>query len=138
LYLVLGDDIVIFDRNVAAIYLDTMRALGVGINLVKSVVSTTSFEFAKRFYHLEENLSPCSFKELEVAQSSLDAMAMLFSKFLGDKVRIASFAKFRGHGYRTLGKLNRNVDSLNRHISFLLVYLAMPGITPVSFSRWID
>lgn len=96
----------IFNRDVATKYLETMTALGVGINLVKSVVSETSFEFAKRIYYLEENLSPCSFKELEVAQSSLDAMAMLFSKFLGDKVRTATFAKFRGHGFRSLARLN--------------------------------
>nr|UAN07874.1 putative RNA-dependent RNA polymerase [Rhizoctonia solani mitovirus 40] len=49
-YEILGDDIVIFDRLVAAEYLNIMAVLGCGINLNKSIVSLTRpvFEFAKR------------------------------------------------------------------------------------------
>jgi hypothetical protein len=47
----LGDDIVIGNKQVADIYLQIMKDLGVEINLSKSVVSTTnSLEFAKRLY----------------------------------------------------------------------------------------
>nr|QHD64814.1 RdRp [Erysiphe necator associated mitovirus 3] len=49
-YEVLGDDIVIFDENLANQYLLVMKAIGVEINLSKSIVSKTKpvFEFAKR------------------------------------------------------------------------------------------
>jgi len=49
-YELLGDDIVIFDKEVAQYYLSLMEMLGVGINLSKSVISTPeakAFEFAK-------------------------------------------------------------------------------------------
>jgi uncharacterized protein YjbI with pentapeptide repeats len=58
-----------------------MKDLGVGINLVKSVVSTTSFEFAKRFIHKGQNLSPISFKELDLAGASLEGAILLLAKF---------------------------------------------------------
>jgi hypothetical protein len=44
----LGDDIVIFDKKVAVIYLETMECLGVSINLSKSVIANNeTAEFAK-------------------------------------------------------------------------------------------
>jgi hypothetical protein len=49
-YEILGDDLVIFDADVAAKYLQIMAVLGCEINLNKSIVSTSRpvFEFAKR------------------------------------------------------------------------------------------
>jgi hypothetical protein len=46
-YLVLGDDIVIADQNVAEAYLRIMDLLGVSINLSKSIISSEILEFAK-------------------------------------------------------------------------------------------
>lgn len=44
----LGDDIVIFDEEVAKSYLKLMEGFGVAINLSKSVISNNgSFDFAK-------------------------------------------------------------------------------------------
>lgn len=80
-YLVLGDDITIFNRDVDLQYCAILSDLGVQINLVKSVVSTTSFEFAKRFVHKGVNLSPVSFKEMDVASANLDGALTLFSRF---------------------------------------------------------
>lgn len=77
----LGDDVVIFNRKVAQRYLVIMKDLGVGINLVKSVVSKDTFEFAKRIMHQDSNLSPVSFKELDVASLSLEGALLLFNKF---------------------------------------------------------
>lgn len=49
-YAVLGDDLVIADRDVATQYLSIMRHLGVPINIHKSIVSESGFiEFAKRW-----------------------------------------------------------------------------------------
>jgi len=78
---VLGDDIVIFNRKVAQRYLVVMKALGVKINLIKSVVSKDTFEFAKRIIHKDSNLSPASFKEMDVASLSLEGALILHNKF---------------------------------------------------------
>lgn len=71
----------IFDHKVARRYLVVMKALGVKINLIKSVVSKDTFEFAKRIIHKDSNLSPASFKELDVASLSLEGALILFEKF---------------------------------------------------------
>lgn len=57
-YVVLGDDIVINHDAVAQEYLHIMRALGVSINMSKSVVSSEMVEFAKRWATPEHDLSP--------------------------------------------------------------------------------
>jgi hypothetical protein len=51
-YEVLGDDIVIFDTDLANSYLEVMKQLGLEINLSKSIVSHKKpvFEFAKRTF----------------------------------------------------------------------------------------
>lgn len=60
-YELLGDDIVIFDRDVAESYLNLMKGFGVDINQSKSVISNnSSFEFAKVFAKDGINLSPVS------------------------------------------------------------------------------
>jgi hypothetical protein len=60
---VLGDDIVIFDKNLASKYLEVMDHLGVPINTAKSVVSeleTPVVEFAKRTSFNMKDVSPIS------------------------------------------------------------------------------
>jgi hypothetical protein len=58
-YAVLGDDIVIADRSVASEYLAVMIALGVEVNLAKSLQSDKGvFEFAKRIATPNEEYSP--------------------------------------------------------------------------------
>jgi len=123
---------VIFDRRVARQYLSVMEDLGVGINLVKSVVSYDSFEFAKRFYTKGVNLSPVSFKELDLAGSSIEGLILLYSKFASHPSRIAPIVRLRGYGYRTLGSLTKRLDELPRHLRFLIVFITMPGISSVS------
>jgi hypothetical protein len=60
-----------------------MKTLGVDINLIKSVVSKTHFEIAKRFVSSEKNFSALSFKEMDVASKSLDATMSLFDRIRG-------------------------------------------------------
>nr|UPW42071.1 MAG: putative RNA dependent RNA polymerase [Xinjiang mito-like virus 69] len=63
-YEVLGDDIVIFDPEVASKYLMIMSDLGVDINLSKSLVSNIGVaEYAKRTVCQGLDVSPLSFKE---------------------------------------------------------------------------
>lgn len=50
-YAILGDDVVIGDRRVAAEYSSILSDLGVTISTKKSLISDSgSFEFAKRFF----------------------------------------------------------------------------------------
>jgi len=136
-YLVLGDDIVIFNSKVAQRYLVVMKALGVKINLIKSVVSKDTFEFAKRIIHKDSNLSPASFKEMDVASLSLEGALILFEKF-NVEWTIAAFVKYRGYGYKTLSKLNHDLGLLPTHFKNLLVFLRIPGINKHSFETWWD
>lgn len=58
-YALLGDDLVIADKEVADSYLVLARDLGVEINLSKSLVSKTGVsEFAKRIFWEGKDLSP--------------------------------------------------------------------------------
>lgn len=68
-YGLLGDDIVITEEEVASQYLSLMTALGVKINLMKSVVSDKGLmEFAKRWHHpLWGDMSPVAGKLLGAA-----------------------------------------------------------------------
>lgn len=64
-YLVLGDDIVIFDKKISQRYLDLCSGLGVSINISKSVISEKSetIEFAKRTSYKGHDVSGLSFRE---------------------------------------------------------------------------
>lgn len=137
-YLVLGDDIVIFDKKVADKYLDVMTDLGVGINIVKSVISYDSFEFAKRFYCQGVDLSPVSFKEMDLAGASLEGAILLHAKFSATPEKISSLIRFRGYGYKTLSIMTKRLKDLPRHLRFMLVFLSMPGISSISFSNYVD
>jgi len=70
-YEILGDDLVIFDSDVATEYLELMRKLGLEINLSKSISSSSKpvFEFAKRTVVFGSNVSGLSVKQLISATS---------------------------------------------------------------------
>lgn len=137
-YLVLGDDIVIFDRSVASQYLILMKDLGVGINLVKSVISTRAFEFAKRIITLESDCSPVSFKEMDVASSNLDGLMQLISRFRGNDWPVASLAKFSGAKYRVLSHIGGSIKSLSRYWANLVIYSNIPGRRLGNPDTWLD
>jgi len=70
-YALLGDDIVIADTAVATSYHMIMtQALGVDINLSKSLISNDSFEFAKRLVTMDGEVSAVGAKNLLVALKS--------------------------------------------------------------------
>jgi len=50
-YILLGDDIVITDDKVAAEYVKLCAGIGVEISAMKTHVSLTTYEFAKRWFH---------------------------------------------------------------------------------------
>lgn len=50
-YILLGDDIVIYNDLVAEKYVEVMHGLGVDISLHKTHTSSSTYEFAKRWFH---------------------------------------------------------------------------------------
>jgi len=74
-YAVLGDDLVIADWKVTRSYLKILDMIGVECGLAKSILSHKGLgiEFAKNTFLDGANVSPISFKELQVALSDLSA-----------------------------------------------------------------
>lgn len=68
-YAVLGDDMVVWDKKVAAKYLSVMKGLGVEINLSKSIISVDGIglEFAKKTLYKGKDVSPIPLKEYSAA-----------------------------------------------------------------------
>jgi hypothetical protein len=62
-YLILGDDIMIADKDVAEAYSSIMQSLGIGIGLAKSFTDTPLANFANQTYLKETNISPLSLRE---------------------------------------------------------------------------
>lgn len=74
-YALLGDDVVIANTSVAKAYHSLMtQTLGVDINLSKSLISSHSFEFAKRLVFGQEEVTPIGPNNLLVALQSLNGI----------------------------------------------------------------
>jgi hypothetical protein len=82
-YEILGDDLVVFDSELATKYLEIASLLGVEINLNKSISSHNKpvFEFAKRTCVGKTNVSPIPFKQL-LSNDKLSERCMNFMTFL--------------------------------------------------------
>lgn len=80
----MGDDLVIFDEDLANSYLQVAASLGVEINLSKSISarSVPVFEFAKRTVVSSQNLSGISWKQLisEASMGSRVANILYFAR----------------------------------------------------------
>lgn len=138
-YAVLGDDVVIADRRVAAEYLRIMSELGVEIGLSKSLISDrTSIEFAKRTWIRGREASPLSLAECLVAVRHLGALQELAKKCMKyGVIRLSSVARFAGFSYRMLGSLPVGL-ALGNRLSRLLAYLTRPGgLYPLPFEAWL-
>lgn len=141
LYVVLGDDVVIFDHDVALRYCAIMADLGVDIGFAKSLVSKDSFEFAKRYYRRGEDLSPLSFREIDVASVSLYGLLALLDRFGGSEVGIARVYRLRGFGYKSLSRIKSRLESMSERMRTLTVFLSYPGVSCISFdkfSSWVQ
>lgn len=76
-YLVLGDDVVIADKQVAETYQSILASFGITVGLAKSFVSKDGmFNFANQSFVGKDNISPLSLRE-EVGIDSLPARAEL-------------------------------------------------------------
>lgn len=102
-YALLGDDVVIADEQVAISYRRIMEGLKVKISDVKSLISFSGAEFAKRFLvrGLRKDCSPVSLKNLMGSHHPL-GIASLRMVYPGIPTRV--LMRFQGAGYRTLAK----------------------------------
>jgi hypothetical protein len=78
-YELLGDDIVLFEKDIAEEYLRLMKDFGVGINLSKSIVSKNkSFEFAKVSWINGAFVSAISWKMFISQNNAMGRVNILF------------------------------------------------------------
>lgn len=98
-YALLGDDIIIWDKLVADKYLETMKILGLEINLSKSVLSPKGIglEFAKRTLINGTDVSPVPFLEQIAARRTLSEMLSFRVKY---NLSLLQVLRFLGYGYK--------------------------------------
>jgi hypothetical protein len=128
-YGILGDDLVIFDRAVAAEYLRLTGRLGVNISMSKSLPGVRKcFEFAKRFIAFGEDCSPLSFREFAVFNRSLSGMVEMANRAsMSRKLRPASVLRALGFGFRATGRLNSKLSEWPVRFRRVVVALLQPG-----------
>jgi len=102
-YAILGDDMVVWDKDVAAMYLTIMKDLGLEINLSKSIVSPNgiAFEFAKRVFINGQDVSPISLTEYAAAINSVSSLFSFVRKYSIPKHVVS---RLLGLGYRNTWK----------------------------------
>nr|QQP18721.2 RNA-dependent RNA polymerase [Soybean thrips mito-like virus 1] len=86
-YRLLGDDIVISDPFVARKYQEIISKLGVDISMDKSHVSETTYEFAKRWIHKGEEITPFPIGALMSSSGQYDLIAEVFMDALRKGLR---------------------------------------------------
>jgi hypothetical protein len=141
-YLVLGDDLVIADKRVAAAYLALAKEWDIGINLSKSILSDNgSLEFAKRFVYKYEDVSGLSFREMSVAKYDIRGLLQLFNRIKGFRdIRISELLSFLGHGYKALSRINTRYTKLGRSMAKALLLLSYPKMIfskLITYKEWI-
>jgi len=121
-YEILGDDIDIFNEKIAEEYLKVMNALGVDINLGKSVISNNhSFEFAKRYINRGTDVSGLSWRQFVDYPKDSGAFIGSILQWL-DRGLITNFGVF-------VNMLNRSVKRRDLSNVKALRHMFMPLIT---------
>jgi len=128
-YVLLGDDVVIFNRSVAYEYRRLVKRLGVVISPTKSLVQAQGvFEFAKKLAFKGDDWSPISFREFAISNRSLSiAMEMVNRCALHADLRLASVLRAFGFGYRSTALLSKDLMRLKgRRLRRYIVSLLHP------------
>jgi hypothetical protein len=119
-YELLGDDIILFDEDVATSYLNLMAGFGVAINKSKSVVSNNdSFEFAKVFSSKGQHLSPVSWK-MFISQNTMMGRVNILYHLLYRRTRKHPIPFVKAIVWRRLGDLGNYGLSLLAFATMLL------------------
>jgi hypothetical protein len=119
-YRILGDDIVIRDDLVAHFYAETIKSLGVKISPNKSLIGKTTFEFAKRFFYEEEEvsgfpingwISACKLKwvdQLNIIETATKRGFIAFPQLVNMRSLMA-LQEWTGKDYGLRRKISRNI-----------------------------
>lgn len=146
-YALLGDDLVIADKAVADSYLFLMDAIGVGINLNKSILSHTGkgLEFAKRTFIDKQDVSPISIRDLSISlQPGNIASWVAFSNAHG--LSFTRQAHILGFGFKAIKtefmKMNHALKVLflanTAKVDFTTDILQLMSKTPIVFDNFVD
>jgi len=131
-YAVLGDDLVIGDHLVAKQYLELCRVIGVEINLAKSIVSDNlSLEFAKRFFHKGEEVTPIPLLGLAVGWLGVRDIAEIARQVRDRTGRTPSHymvGRFVNLGLKACsGLASKLIFSMGRKARSIVLLLSRPG-----------
>jgi len=132
LYAVLGDDVVIGDRYVAAQYVEIMDTLGVNIGFSKSIISKNlSIEFAKRFFYKGVEVTPLPLVGVGVAWlgvSGVPEIVKTVKERTGKLLSLASVARCVGLGYKACsGAATSRIKDLPNMLRSIVILLSRPG-----------
>jgi hypothetical protein len=133
-YIVLGDDVVIFDPVVAARYYHIMtKLLGVEIGLAKSIVSkgTWSLEFAKKYYldGMKANMLPL--RDVIVSKIATGMLSEFQEKH---SLTFQHYLKVRGLGYRARSKWTADFWNMSQR---LRCYMVLQEVRNRTWLDWI-
>lgn len=136
LYAVLGDDIVIGDRAVAAEYCKIMSEIGVKIGFNKSIVSSNlSLEFAKRFFYKGEEVTPLPLAAVACAWLGVTGVPEVVKASearTGTTLSLYQLGKAVGLGFRAATSMSsRHLRKLPKKARSIALLLARPGT-----SKW--
>jgi hypothetical protein len=125
-YAILGDDIVIFDKDVADEYKRLISHIGMTIGLHKSVLSNdgTVVEFAKRIFHHGFDVSPAPLKEFFAALFGYGNLLDYGRKY---NLSFVQLARVLGFKYRALSKVGNGFKPLPAGLKRLYVASSLPG-----------
>jgi len=138
-YAILGDDVVIANREVARQYRAIMKGLGVRLSGPKTLIGRGSCEFAKRFFLKGKDASPVSLLEFALGRFHLPIMVDLVRKLkVVWEPKLSRVVRAAGFGYRVQGRISNSFRYLSGRIFGLLVTLASPGVCSFSSENWVE
>jgi len=126
-YALLGDDIVIWSSPVAREYLKIMKALGVSINLSKSIISKDGrgLEFAKRTIINGTDCSPITFRSFSEALTSVQSLNE-FAKT--HHLSLPDMFKAAGFGFKCLAKCHSSIRRLPSSMRDIALYFYLQNL----------
>lgn len=125
-YAILGDDVVIVGKDVAARYLALMAQMDVKIGDHKSLISKSgmALEFAKRTFLGKEDVSMVPFAEFVMGRQSLAGLLELVRKY---KLTFGQTLSVLGYGYKAKADASKRVMMLPKRLRNYILALSGPG-----------
>jgi len=126
-YAIVGDDIVIFDSLVKDSYLAILSALGMPINLTKSILSPKGIglEFCKRTIIRGVDVSPVPLKEFVAANMTLPGAVNFAHKY---NLTFNQLLLALGYGWKVRAGIDKHIGQLNARVRGLLFAFMLPPI----------